>query len=124
MGYYTFYVLTARNIKDEQRYNELVAAMVKMELYATENTDGVFDIGHYYEKDKEAVFDSYDETKWYEHDYDMMKLSKLFPEVTFKLHGEGEEKEDLWNKYFQNGAIEECMATITYPQPIEIEWEE
>lgn len=124
MGYYTYYTLKARNIKDRKRYEEIIAEMIKMELYSTENTDGVFDANHYDEIHRDAIFDAYDECKWYDHTYDMVKLSKLFPEVTFKLHGEGEEKEDMWNEYFHNGTAELCTAIITYPRPVEIDWEE
>ena len=123
MGYYTYYTMEARNIKTKERYDELIAEMVKMELYSTEDSSGVFDASNYDEIYHSAGFDAYDETKWYDHTYDMVKLSKLFPEITFKLHGDGEEKEDMWNEYFHNGKSEECPARIIYETPCEIEWD-
>ena len=54
----------------------------------------------------------------------MVKLSKLFPNIVFKLHGDGEEREDMWNKYFQDGKCEECFVHITYDKPHIIEWDE
>lgn len=41
--------------------------------------------------------------KWYEHDKDMRELSLEFPELTFKLHGNGEDADDVWNAYYRNG---------------------
>src|ERR1700733_15663509 len=43
--------------------------------------------------------------KWYEHETDMIKYSKQYPELTFALKGEGEEAGDVWIKYFKNGKI-------------------
>ena len=45
----------------------------------------------------------------------MKELSKLFPGYVFKLNGEGEDDEDLWNKYYVNGKEQVCNAIITYP---------
>ena len=124
MGYYTYYTMEARNIKNEDQYNAIVEEMKKAELYAFEDHSGVFDESEYYKVTHDARFDTYDETKWYNHEYDMVKLSKLFPNVVFKLHGDGEERDDMWNKYFQDGKCEECFVHIIYDKPHIIEWEE
>lgn len=124
MGYYTYYSMEARNIKDEEQYNAIIEEMKKMELYAFDDHNGVFDSSEYHETTHDADFDSYDEFKWYDNEYDMVKLSKLFPNVTFKLHGDGEERGDMWNKYFHNGESEECGSHIIYDKPCFIEWEE
>jgi hypothetical protein len=58
--------------------------------------------------------ESLDGVKWYDHEIDMKELSKRFPEVIFKLHGKGEENDDMWNKYFKNGKMQSCYAFITY----------
>ena len=56
-----------------------------------------------------------DQTKWYDHDDDMKKLSKMYPGWIFKLHGEGEETGDLWNKYFKDGKEQYCEGKVVYP---------
>lgn len=124
MGYYTYYTMEVRNITDEEQYNAIIEEMKKAELYAFEDHSGIFDESEYYEITHDAHFDAYDAAKWYDNEYDMVKLSKLFPNVMFKLHGEGEERDDMWNKYFQDGKCEECLAHITYDKPFIIEWEE
>ena len=56
-----------------------------------------------------------DEVKWYDNEEEMRKLSKKFPDVLFKLHGEGEDNEDIWDKYFMNGKMQYCPAKIMCP---------
>lgn len=56
-----------------------------------------------------------DEIKWYDHRQDMCEYSKRYPELVFKLHGEGEETEDLWDEYYHDGRYQEAVAVITYP---------
>ena len=116
MGYYTYYSMEARKIKDENEFNAIIKEMTKLELY------GIFGDSNYYESDHKAFFSACDDVKWYEHTYDMMKFSKIFPNVVFKLHGDGEERDDMWDEYYHNGEVEKCRAQITYPEPCNIEW--
>jgi len=85
MGYYTQYTLTEeKNPADPE----------KLEAYL-QDVDLLWLIN---ERDNEA-------TKWYEHDEDMKALSKVFPTTVFKLHGDGEEVGDSWERYYHNGNI-------------------
>ena len=56
-----------------------------------------------------------DSYKWYIHEQDMKELSKIYPETTFLLEGEGEDSEDIWRKYFKNGKMQVCKAEIVFP---------
>ena len=53
-------------------------------------------------------------TKWHEHDRDMLRLSRMFPEVLFVLWGEGEDPEDLWKCYYLGGRVQEASARVEY----------
>lgn len=53
--------------------------------------------------------------KWYEHERDMLRLSRAFPEVLFVLWGEGGEPEDLWKCYYLGDRMQEALAKIEYP---------
>lgn len=56
------------------------------------------------------------EGKWYEHSKDMKMLSAAFPDILFTLTGDGEEKGDLWVKYYKNGKEQIANAHITYEE--------
>lgn len=55
-----------------------------------------------------------EETKWYEHEKDLMSFSKRHPEALFILSGEGEESGDIWLKYFKNGLMQTAKAIISF----------
>ena len=53
--------------------------------------------------------------KWYDHDPEMKKFSKKYPDVLFCLHGDGEESGDIWDKYYHDGKSQVCKAQIVVP---------
>ncbi len=57
-----------------------------------------------------------DSLKWYDHEDDMKKYSKQYPDLIFKLLGEGEESGDIWIKYFKNGKMQRCDAKIIFDE--------
>lgn len=57
-----------------------------------------------------------EEIKWYEHEHDMKKLSKMNPEVVFSLYGIGENYEDKWVKYFKNGKMQLSFAKMSFEE--------
>jgi len=54
----------------------------------------------------------YGEGKWYNFDEDMMKLSKAFPDVVFRLEGDGEESDDVWVTYYKDGKYQNAQRTV------------
>ncbi|CAM3634827.1 hypothetical protein [Mesobacillus zeae] len=99
MGYYTSYTLKVH--EGERRIQDILAE---------EFDNGEFDLEYILDEDGNP----YDSCKWYDHEKDMRSFSKLYPDVTFVLSGEGEEAGDLWKKYFRNGKMHECSVFITY----------
>lgn len=57
-----------------------------------------------------------DPCKWYEHDEDMRKVSKLYKDTIFILKGEGEDPGDIWKKYYLDGKCQEARAIITFDE--------
>lgn len=48
--------------------------------------------------------------KWYEHEDDLLTLSKEFPHLAFTLEGQGEDAGDIWKKYLLNGKVQVCNS--------------
>lgn len=99
MGYYTEYELT---LLDRRQWTaELEEALLQKDRTIYGNLMQFVDGCH--------------KCKWYEHEKDIIKISKEFPDVVFKLKGEGEEPGDLWIKYFKGGKVQLCRAEIIFP---------
>jgi len=101
MGYYTNYTLTqVKNSIPDSWFAGYIKAH-KDDMYGVDE-DG----------------DTTDACKWYEHDVAMQAFSKAFPTTVFKLHGEGEESGDLWEKYYYGGKLLfNATVKMTFDQP-------
>ena len=121
MGYETEYSLTVKNVRTKEDFAYLAYVMeqapYKLIYY-------VFDAGYYDKDTQTAYFYTWEMQKWYTHGEDMIALSEQFPAYTFRLHGSGEDKGDLWYRYFRNGEDELCEAKVEYPMPTVIKWPE
>ena len=53
--------------------------------------------------------------KWYDHEKELREFSTRYPDLIFKLHGEGEEAGDLWDEWYKDGKMQKGKAIITYP---------
>lgn len=98
MGYYTRYNLKIWQYNDVQPdlfdKDKIEWSPEIKEAYTTHP-------GYDYAVDEDG--DSYDEVKWYDHDDDMLEHSRKYPNLVFRLTGEGEESGDQWCTYYQNG---------------------
>jgi len=53
-----------------------------------------------------------DEATWRKWEEDLLEISAKYPEALFTLMGDGEEAEDIWRCYFQNGKCQLAEAEI------------
>lgn len=117
MGYYTEYKLTARKIKNNEQFNQLVAALTDKDIFNYALLKGDFD-----ERTHEAFFDTYEAVKWYTHVEDMISIAETFPNIYFELEGAGEEMGDFWKEYYHDMDVETCRGEIVYEQPKKVQW--
>ena len=52
--------------------------------------------------------------KWYSCQDDMIQISQQYPDVLFTLSGVGDDPNDQWIEYYQNGKSQYCHAKITF----------
>ena len=96
MGYYTRYTLLIQSNKLNS--NEIITDLRSRNEDAKDALDGYGNTNN--------------TLKWYEHEEDMQKFSKKYPEALFVLYGEGEEAGDIWTKYFKDGKKHIAKAKI------------
>lgn len=99
MGYYTRFALTLMPEHDEDIVAEL-RSFSEDALYGLTGAKGVFGSA----------------CKGYDLEKDLREFSKRYPDIVFKLSGEGAENDDIWDKYFKNGKMQECRAKVIMPQ--------
>jgi hypothetical protein len=52
--------------------------------------------------------------KWYDHDKDMVQLSKEWPNVLFILEGQVENGGSIWKAWYRNGKMHKLDAKIVF----------
>lgn len=117
MGYYTAFSLEIKNLKNKNEFYE-----VKTWLNDRGLIRYVFDEGFCPDDFNYAYFSTYETAKWYGYDEDMLNLSKIFPHLTFRLEGWGEDADDMWQYYYQNGNSEFCRGRVVFEEPKTIQW--
>ena len=96
MGYYTNFSFTLEEGPKEQ-YEKML-----------KDIDGI--IGN----DETSSFESVN-TKWYDYDKDINQLSERYPDIAFRVYGDGEESDDLWQEYWRAGkCFREQVQFATY----------
>ena len=100
MGYYTRHELE-HDDRSYERNGDLV-----------DHEEGITEVSGY----EFNVFE--DEIKWYDHEKDVRKYSKLFSKTTFIIFGVGEEEGDYWKEYYKDGKMVRCDGSmkVTYEQ--------
>ena len=123
MGYYTRFNMEVNDI-DNKGYDAFKIAKYMLDM--SEESDRFYafkyELKNFLGREEteqkagcELYLDGDDECKWYDNEEDMILLSKEFPDVLFKLHGEGEDNEDIWDKYFMGGKMQYCPAEVKCP---------
>lgn len=111
MGYYTYYTGMLVATKTGTKEKEIAQAIAKLPYFSP-------DYSPRDECDEIELIDDaigMDSMKWYNCFTDMCEVSKQFPDCIIMIHGEGEDREDMWNAYFKNGKYAVYRAEITYP---------
>lgn len=115
------YSLMAQNINMED-FNRLIEALNEKMLIGFAFTD-LPPFTEHDEKAKQAYIDCHGPVNWSTWKDDMIEISRMFPDVRFRLAGSCDYPDDNWHSYFENGKVEECNAIITYEQPVKIRWD-
>lgn len=96
MGYYTDYTLLL------YKNDELQSVDHDWEEELKEET------GYYFDEGRVG------DVKWYNHEEDMLRISRNHPDITFELIGVGEVHGDFWKKYIKNGKMVVVEGIIQY----------
>lgn len=112
MGYYTNFEFGVQDYGNKGTTDKDIVAKI-LEFYNADDNERFYPLVDAI--DEEGGIEFYDdeymkqtglelfpsEAKWYSHDEDMGMLAKAFPDVTFKLSGDGEESDDVWVTYYK-----------------------
>ncbi len=111
MGYYTDYTLSVYGTQAQKdgtvKMTDEISSIIEAQIAEEIDKMNVFTDGN--------MTDSYcSNCKWHDHEEDMRVLSAKFPDQIFWLSGRGESEEDMWQKFFMAGKMQECYARIIY----------
>jgi len=111
------YSLTVQNVKNQGKFDSLFSTIKEFDLYRY-----VFDEGTYFEKEKEAVFKSWEAQGWERHKGTMIIISEKYPEMIFELTCHDED--NFWRLYLKDGATEFCLGEVIFERPRKFAWSE
>ena len=124
MGYYTNFSIEIRKAITRAEAKEIIFEINRAVNPQLENEkDGIFvlmDDGRI-EDNEEAIWevDGDDEMKWYDWREDMKDIAQKYPDIEFRLEGNGEDKDDWWVALFKGDKFQ-----IKYCVPPIDEWED
>ena len=64
----------------------------------------------------EQIIEGGGETSWYQHEADVSRVSRLWPEVVFTLYLNGEDSKDFSVEYHRNGKVHREPGEIVYAE--------
>lgn len=104
MAYYTNFYLRAKPITDVQHSQiDLYLTKLRPGIEASDTQDG------------EGCWQNLEDT-WYDYEQDMLDLSTQFPDVLFSVYCEGDDRDDIWTRYFKNGLTQLCpVYSLSWP---------
>lgn len=124
MGYYTRYSISfIQSQTSESEKNAEIAEVENSNLSQKLKNQILQTIENEYESQrmtetlliKELDYNPFEDScKWYDHNKDMLRISKKYPGTIFVLNGDGEESGDVWRKYYHKGLSQDANARIVY----------
>lgn len=90
MGYDTWFNINTSAEPQEYREEEAVRKEISNAVFGT---------------DHHNVIEGF-EAHWYDHDKDLIKISKKHPAVLIEISGDGEDSDDIWAARYRNGESE------------------
>lgn len=117
MGYYTAFSLHVHKNFNGALYDSFhvsieVEREVMKELCVISNMwnkDSIIEYDEPFDMISEDIY------KWYNHESDMLNLSRMFPNLWFILEGHGEEWNDIWRDLYHNGEVEHQVVEMNFP---------
>ena len=113
MGYCTRFEMAAKEATTGYDVDPRIEAEIAKKIY--EDVWGCMSYRGWSPDSFDSIFG--DEMKWYNHEDDMIALSKEYPDIIFVLEGVGEEFPDAWRMWVCNGELEKVHAEVIYPMP-------
>lgn len=90
MGYDTWFNINTSTEPQDYREEEAVRKEISNAVFGT---------------DHHNVIEGF-EAHWYDHDKDLIKISKKHPTVLIEISGDGEDSDDIWSARYRNGESE------------------
>ena len=124
MGYYTNFSIEIRKAITRAEAKAIIFEINRAVNPQLENEkDGIFVLidDSSIEDNEKAIWevDGYDEMKWYDWREDMKDIAQKYPDIEFRLEGNGEDKDDWWVALFKGDKFQ-----IKYCVPPIDEWED
>lgn len=65
-----------------------------------------------FEQESHNIRDWWGHCEWCTSHFDMLELSKQFPDALFELKGQGDDFGDIWGTYYKNGKYHDFIRIV------------